>query len=159
MLPLRARVNLGTMALKGCSVFPALQGAHHETVQCHIQNTHSGGGSYPSAEKQSVYSTAPVCFWRVCCSHLWYQVFLSYIKNSRVFIWFQARNDPQKLGKVPRRVGNWKRNRNDPNYSIDKISQNTEKSLGEQRRLVVTHTQVKDCYVETTIQKYSKKSK
>ena len=61
VLPRWARVNLGAMAMKGCSVFPkvpALLGPHHQTVKCDIQDTHLGGGSYPSAEVQSVYSTA-----------------------------------------------------------------------------------------------------
>ena len=45
MLPLRARVNLGAMAMKRYSAFPkapALLEPHHRIVQCHIQ-----GGSYP----------------------------------------------------------------------------------------------------------------
>ena len=53
MLPLRARVDLGTMAMKGYSAFPkapALLEPHHQIVECHIQDT---------AEVQSVYSTAP----------------------------------------------------------------------------------------------------
>ena len=37
---------------------PALPESHHQIVYRHIQDT-SWGGSYPSAEKQSVYSTAP----------------------------------------------------------------------------------------------------
>ena len=52
MLPRRARVDLGAMAMKGCSVFPkapALLGPHHQTVWCH-NRTLIGGGSYPSAE-------------------------------------------------------------------------------------------------------------
>ena len=43
VLPRRARVDLGEMAMKGCSVFPealALLGSHQETVSCHIQDTH-----------------------------------------------------------------------------------------------------------------------
>ena len=49
MLPLRARVDLGAMAIKGYSAFlKALLEPHNQI----------GGGSYPSAEKQSVYSTA-----------------------------------------------------------------------------------------------------
>ena len=49
------------MAMKGYSAFPkapALLERHHQIVYCHIQDTR-WGGSYPSAEKQSVYSTAP----------------------------------------------------------------------------------------------------
>ena len=61
MLPLRARVNLGAMAMKECSAFPkapALLEPHHQIGKCHIQNTH-GGKSYSSSEKQSVYCKAP----------------------------------------------------------------------------------------------------
>ena len=42
VLPHRARVDLGAMAMKGCSVFPkasALLGPHHQTVKCRIQDT------------------------------------------------------------------------------------------------------------------------
>ena len=55
MLPFQARVDLGAMAMKGCS---ALLEAHHHIVWCHIRETH-WKGSYSSAELQSVYSTAP----------------------------------------------------------------------------------------------------
>ena len=60
MLPLRARMDIG--AMKGYSAFskaPALLEPCHQIVKCHIQDTRWGGGSYHSAEKQSVYSTAP----------------------------------------------------------------------------------------------------
>ena len=53
MLPLQARVDLGAMAMKVCSTFPkapALLEPHHQIVE---------GGSYPTAETQLVYSTAP----------------------------------------------------------------------------------------------------
>ena len=49
------------MAMKGCSVFPkapALLRLHHQTVWCHIQDTHLVGGLTP-AELHSVYSTTP----------------------------------------------------------------------------------------------------
>ena len=45
MLPLRARVNLGAMAIKGYSTFskaPALLEPHHQIVLCHIQDTRCG---------------------------------------------------------------------------------------------------------------------
>ena len=61
MLPLRARVDLGAMAMKGYSTFPkapTLLEPHHQIFNV-ISRTLVGGGSYPSAEKQSVYSTAP----------------------------------------------------------------------------------------------------
>ena len=47
MLPLRAIVNLGAMAMKGCSTFPKLPAS---------LEPHSLGVSYLSAEMQSVYS-------------------------------------------------------------------------------------------------------
>ena len=62
MLPLRARVDLAAMAMKGCSAFPkapALLEPHHQIVWCQIQDTHWVKESYPSAEVQSVYSIAP----------------------------------------------------------------------------------------------------
>ena len=62
MLPLRARVDLGAMAMKGYSAFPktpALLEPHHQMVLVSYPGHSLGGDSYPSAEKQSVYSTAP----------------------------------------------------------------------------------------------------
>ena len=64
MLLLRDRVDLGAMAMKGCSAFPeapALLEPHHQIVSCHIQDTPWGGVgvSYPAAETQSMYSTVP----------------------------------------------------------------------------------------------------
>ena len=50
------------MAMKGYSTFPkalALLEPHNQIVLCHIQNNRLEWGSYPSAEKQSVYSTTP----------------------------------------------------------------------------------------------------
>ena len=52
-----------------------------------------------------------------------------------------TRNDPHWLGMRARRVGNRGTNQNNPNYSIAKIDQNTEKSLGDFWRLAVTHQQ------------------
>ena len=54
-------MDLGAIAIKGYSLFPkapALLEPHHQIVQCHIQDTRWGVLT-PSAEKQSVYSTAP----------------------------------------------------------------------------------------------------
>ena len=63
MLPLRIRVDLGAMAMKGYSVFPktpALLEPHYDIVINVIIGTLVGGlGSYLSIEKQSVYSTTP----------------------------------------------------------------------------------------------------
>ena len=51
-LPFRARVDLGEIAIKGCSAFPKAKYIHWV-------------GSYPSAEKQLVYFTAPAD-WARC---------------------------------------------------------------------------------------------
>ena len=64
VLPLRAKVDLGAMVMKGYSAFPkapALLEPDHQIVWCHMQDTRCWDGrSYPSVEMQSVYSTAPV---------------------------------------------------------------------------------------------------
>ena len=84
--PLRARVNWEVLAMKGYSTFPkapALLDPHHQMFYCYIEDTrwfftpqqrysrcvvqtkltgspgHSLGECYPSAAKQSMYSTAP----------------------------------------------------------------------------------------------------
>ena len=63
MLPLRARVDLGVMAIKGYSAFPKFQHYWNLTIRLFSVKNRTliwvGVGSYPSAEKQSVYSTAP----------------------------------------------------------------------------------------------------
>ena len=46
--------------MKGCSVFPKALALFSV-----ISRTFMGGGSYPSAEKQSVYSTAPINWARL----------------------------------------------------------------------------------------------
>ena len=65
VLPLRARVDEGAMAIKEYSAFPKaplLLEPHHQIVKCHIHDTRCGWGSYPSLKKQSVYFTAsPDC--------------------------------------------------------------------------------------------------
>ena len=46
VLPIRARVDLGAMAMKGYSAFtkaPALLEPHHQIVQCHLQDIRWGG--------------------------------------------------------------------------------------------------------------------
>ena len=62
LLPLRDRVYLGAMAMKGYSTFPkapTLLEPHDQIFYCHISGYSWGvGSSYPSAEKQLVYSTA-----------------------------------------------------------------------------------------------------
>ena len=61
MLPLRARVDLGALAVKGFPHSPKLQYCWNLTIRLFsvINRTFIEVGSYPSAEKQSVYSTAP----------------------------------------------------------------------------------------------------
>ena len=58
MLPLRAREDLGAIAMKGYSAF---QPNWNLIIRlfCVISRIFIGVGSYPSEEKQSVYSTAP----------------------------------------------------------------------------------------------------
>ena len=55
-------VDLGAMAMKGTPHSPKLQHTWNLTIRLFsvIYRTLVGGGSYPSAEVQSVYSTAPV---------------------------------------------------------------------------------------------------
>ena len=46
VLPFRARMDLGAMAMKECSAFPKVSASlepHHQIVQCHIQDTHWEG--------------------------------------------------------------------------------------------------------------------
>ena len=60
MLSLRAKVDLGTMAMKRYSAFPkapALVEPHHQMVSCHIQDAR--WGVYSSSEMQLVFSIAP----------------------------------------------------------------------------------------------------
>ena len=49
----------------------------------------------------------------------------------------------QRIGTVTGGIGNKRMSRDHPNYSIDEISQNTETSPGDLRRLAVTQTPVK----------------
>ena len=53
-------------------------------------------------------------------------------------------NNPWMFYEEVRRVGNRRTNRDQPNYSIVEIVQNTEKSPGDLRRLAVTYTPMKD---------------
>ena len=53
-------------------------------------------------------------------------------------------NGLQRFGKGSGRAGNRRMNWDYLNYSITKIGQNTEKSPGDLRRLVVTQPPVKD---------------
>ncbi len=61
VLPPRARMDHGAMAMKGYTVFPkalALLEPHHQIVLCHNLDTRLWG-SYPSAGMQPMYSTTP----------------------------------------------------------------------------------------------------
>ena len=53
-------------------------------------------------------------------------------------------NNPQRLGKGPRKLRNQRTSGDHANYSIIKIGQNTEKSPGDLRRLAITQTSEKD---------------
>ncbi len=76
VLPFRARVNLGVMAMKGCSAFskaPASLEPHHQIVQCHIQ---------ARCQMQLVYSTV-LADWSIemrnasfCCIAAHIQLYL-----------------------------------------------------------------------------------
>ena len=55
-----------------------------------------------------------------------------------------TRNGSQIFRKETGKVGNQRTRRDDPNYSIVKISQNTEESPGNLKRLVATVILVKD---------------
>ena len=50
----------------------------------------------------------------------------------------------KRIGKIIKGLGNKRTSRENSNYSIAEIGQNTEKSLGDLRRLVVTQNPVKD---------------
>ena len=54
------------------------------------------------------------------------------------------RNDPERIGKGTERLGNKMTSREHSDYCITKISQNTEKSPGDFRSIVVTQTPVKN---------------
>ena len=53
-------------------------------------------------------------------------------------------NGSQRLGMSAGKIGNHRTKRDHQNYSIVKIDQNTGKSPGDQRRLNVIQTPVKD---------------
>ena len=55
-----------------------------------------------------------------------------------------SRNCLQKLGKGTGRIRNQKKNRDHPDISIVEIVQNIPYGPGDQRRLAVTETPVKD---------------
>ena len=70
VLPFRAWMDLGAMAMKGCSEFPKAPASlepHYQIVECHMSDTRRGG-SYLSTEKQSVYSTVPADWANFSCT-------------------------------------------------------------------------------------------
>ena len=54
-VPFQARVDLGAMAMKGCSAFPKAP----VSMEPQLRTLIGGGGSYHPTEVQSAYSTAP----------------------------------------------------------------------------------------------------
>ena len=79
MLPLRARLDLGAMTMKEYSAFPKASAlCWNLTIRLFsvIYRTLVGGGCYPSAEIQSVYSTAPVdwAIHRFKCQTVLFQI-------------------------------------------------------------------------------------
>ena len=54
-----------------------------------------------------------------------------------------ARNNPKRLGKETGKFKDQRISEDHPDYSINEIHQNTKKSPGELRKLVVTQTPVK----------------
>ena len=57
-------------------------------------------------------------------------------------------NNPWEPGNETWRTGDYKKNWNYTSHSTTKISQDTEKSLGDLRRLAVTYTPVKSHLLE-----------
>ena len=56
VLPFRARVDLGAMAMKGCFTFPKAPASlepHHQVVQCHILDFHWRGKGLTSQQRCS----------------------------------------------------------------------------------------------------------
>ena len=79
------------MAVKGYSTFPktpALLESQHKIVLCHLPSTFWGGGSYPSADMQSVYSTAPDDWACRPVSYVNENVLYTTLQNWSFIIWF-----------------------------------------------------------------------
>ena len=57
---------------------------------------------------------------------------------------WRAWNNPQRIGKGTGRRENKRTSGDHPDYSIIKIGQNTEKSPGDLRRLVVAQTPIEN---------------
>ena len=69
MLPVRAGVDMGTMAMMGHSAFPkppSITGTSPSDCLASYTRTLVGRESYSSAEEQSVYSTVPPDWANIC---------------------------------------------------------------------------------------------
>ena len=53
-------------------------------------------------------------------------------------------DNPQRINEETGRLGNKRTSRDNPDYGIIKIGQNTEKSPGDLRWIATTHTPMKD---------------
>ena len=83
-----------------------------------------GGGSYPSAEVQSVYSTAPAD---------WAKFGVEWLEKG----WYAVKQPTQNLDKKDEKVGNQRSYKGIPNYSIIDIDLNIKKSQEDLRTLAV----------------------
>ena len=83
MLPFRARMDLGAMAMKGYAAFPkapALLEPHYQIVKCHIQDTR-WAESYSSADWDIIISKRKMII-RIRITNLCYVV--TDIKHKRM---------------------------------------------------------------------------
>ena len=98
MLPLQARADLRTMAMKGYSAFPkapALLEPHHQIVLCHIQDTCWGGLSplqrssrcilQPQLTGQTMHEGLVEHYYIVMTSSI-YQYYIQILRWSLMFI-------------------------------------------------------------------------
>ena len=63
-------------------------------------------------------------------------------------------DNPQRIGEGTRRLGNKRTSRDHPDYSIIQISQNTEKSPWDLRKLAVTQTLMKNHQLTSGVKKH-----
>ena len=73
---------------------------------------------------------------------------MEYAKDGNTNYNWCAQNGPQRFDKGTGRAENWRTSWAHPNYRITKISQNTEKILGNLWRLATTQAPVKDYELE-----------
>ena len=89
VLPFRARVDQGAMAMKRHSAFPnapALLELHHQVVLCHIQHT-CWGCSYPSTEMLLMYSSATADWTDRLMGPMRVVYIYIYISSSKIYIY------------------------------------------------------------------------